>query len=133
MKIEKRLWWSVIQDLGGEHKWKKYESCSASGGKRSSQRPPPNQNPRRRIPTTIYVITPHKDEAPVPYRKALALLRLHANGKGRYIPLPECKRVLSHLFHLTKEEAYNFLDEMEQLGLVEQVPYHGIKIKRREK
>ncbi len=83
-------------------------------------------------------IPAHKDqplEAGIAHRKALTLLERHANktSGGRFIPFPECKRILSHLFHLSRDEVFVFLGEMEEQGLCTIIPYHGIKISSKGK
>lgn len=82
----------------------------------------------------INVAPTNKDEptAGIAYRKALILLERHARGSRGYISFPECRRVLSHLYHLSKDEVFVFLGEMEEQGLCLNIPYHGIKINKEE-
>lgn len=82
-----------------------------------------------------YALPANKDEptAGIAYRKALILLERHARGNGGYISFPECRRVLSHLYHLSKDEVFVFLGEMEEQGLCRIIPYHGVKINREER
>jgi len=49
------------------------------------------------------------------------------NGSG-LIPYAECCRVLGWLSHPNRGETFSFLADLEELGVVRQVPYHGIKI-----
>lgn len=75
--------------------------------------------------------TGNKPETPaagVAHKKVLASLERHAlkTRGGRFVSFPECRSVLSHLFHLKGDEAFHFLEEMEQQGLCRLIPYHGI-------
>lgn len=77
----------------------------------------------------VYAVPTHKDRTPVAYSKAVTLLKKHGRKTGSgTIPYAECCRILSWLFHLNREETFIFLGELEEFGLVRQVPYHGIKI-----
>lgn len=78
---------------------------------------------------SLNVALTHKDQTPVAYSKAVSLLQKHGKKTGSgTIPYAECCRVLGWLYHLDRGETFIFLGELEELGLVRQVPYHGIKI-----
>lgn len=75
----------------------------------------------------------NKDE-PTPgvaQRKALILLERHARQSRGLISFPECRRVLSHLYHFDREEVFAFLTEMEQQGLCTIIPFHGVHFNNR--
>ncbi len=68
----------------------------------------------------------------VVYIKAVTLLEKHAIKSGNgLISFPECRRVLSWLYHLDKEEAFVFLGELEAQGMCRIIPYRGVKINSR--
>lgn len=55
----------------------------------------------------------------------LALMR----GRGRIIPFPEVFARICPVFCIHKEEAWAVLRAMADKGLIEIVPFHGIRIK----
>lgn len=48
------------------------------------------------------------------------------------IKFPEVFARICPIFYITKEEAWAVLRSMEEKGLIEIVPFHGIKIKGRK-
>ena len=53
-------------------------------------------------------------------------------GEEQIILFPEVFARICPIFCITKEEAWAVLRSMEEKGLIEIVPFHGIKIKGRE-
>ena len=51
------------------------------------------------------------------------------SGKGEIIPFPEVFARICPIFCITKEEAWEALRSMEEKGLIEIVPYYGLRIK----
>lgn len=49
--------------------------------------------------------------------------------KGRVIPFPDVFARICPIFCIPKEEAWAVLRSMEDKGLIEIVPYHGVRIK----
>ncbi len=60
--------------------------------------------------------------------KALDKINMKRNA---IIPFPEVNRVMSWMFHCGKDDRHILISELECLGFVEVVPFHGIKILRR--
>lgn len=70
-----------------------------------------------------------KHQRSVVVDKALFLLDKHATKSSNgFIRLPEVRRVWSWLLHLSAEEVYLFLKELEEAGLVSRLNSHGIRI-----
>lgn len=67
---------------------------------------------------------------PLLYRKVIDEIEGRARRKGiiRYIPYPEVYHTLSWWFHLNKKEALELFDELKAAGILEVVPFHGIRI-----
>jgi hypothetical protein len=63
-------------------------------------------------------------------RKVLSYLSRCPKSRSGIISFKHVFRTLSWLFHLDKDEAWQFLKELRELGLVEIVPYRGIRILR---
>jgi hypothetical protein len=70
-----------------------------------------------------------KPEASIIHKKVLSVLEKHCykDGKG-LIRFPEVNKVLSWLLHCNKSEREYLIFEMQQLGLIEVKPFHGIRI-----
>lgn len=72
---------------------------------------------------------------PLLYRKAINTIEKHAVKKGviknGIIPFPQINHTLSTMFHLSKDDSVKVLDELKEAGVLEDVPYHGIKIVRK--
>ncbi len=70
-----------------------------------------------------------KPEASIIHKKVLSVLEKHCykDGKG-LIRFPEVNKVLSWLLHCNKREREYLIFEMQQLGLIEVKPFHGIRI-----
>ncbi len=77
-----------------------------------------------------YTAPRYKSQPPgVAYSKALILINKHAiKSSGGLISFAECRRVLSWLYHLNRNEVYLFLAELEEQGLCKVVPFRGVKI-----
>lgn len=80
------------------------------------------------------IATANKVESlPVLYQKALYFIQSHAERKGYkkngIIPFPEIYQTLTTMLHLGKEDAIKVFDELKEAGLLEIVPFHGIRIK----
>jgi hypothetical protein len=83
---------------------------------------------------TIYAHPAHKNQTYVAYYKAISMLVKHGKKSGTgLIPNAECYRILGWLYHLNRKESFNFLNELQELGLCTIIPYHGIKIINEEK
>lgn len=78
----------------------------------------------------ICAASANKSQPPgIAYSKALTLLERHAiKSGGGLISFPECRRVLSWLYHLDREEVYLFLAELEEQGMCKVVPFRDVKI-----
>lgn len=57
--------------------------------------------------------------------KALDKIDIKRNA---IIPFPEVNRVMSWMFHCGKNDRQILISELERLGFVEVVPFHGIRI-----
>lgn len=72
---------------------------------------------------------------PLLYLKAIDIIEVHAirkgNIKNRIIPYPQVYHTLSTMFHLSKYDSRTVLYELECAGLLKNVPYHGIRILRK--
>ena len=70
-----------------------------------------------------------KPEVSIIHKKVLSVLEKHCyqDGKG-LIRFPEVNKVLSWLLHCDKREREYLIFEMQQLGLIEIKPFHGIRI-----
>ncbi len=70
-----------------------------------------------------------KPEASIIHKKVLSVLEKHCykDGKG-LIRFPEVNKVLSWLLHCNKCEREYLFFEMQQLGLIEIKPFHGIRL-----
>ena len=60
--------------------------------------------------------------------KRLREMRLK-RPKGETIPFPEVFARVCPVFCITKEEAWFALKSMEEKGLIEVVPFHGVRVK----
>jgi len=69
---------------------------------------------------------------PLLSRKAINTIEKHAvrNGviKNGIIPFPQVYHTLSTMFHLSKDDSVGVVEELKEAGLLEVVPYHGIRI-----
>lgn len=69
---------------------------------------------------------------PLLYRKALDFIVRHAERKGvvknGIVPYPEIYHPLSTMMHLGKDDAVEVFEELRGAGLVEVVPFHGIRL-----
>lgn len=71
----------------------------------------------------------YKPRASVVESKAVHSLNKHATKSGGdIISYKECKRVFSWLYHINTDEVFLFLRELEERGLLVQVPGHGVRI-----
>lgn len=75
----------------------------------------------------------HKSEPlPLLYLKAIDIIEKHAIRKGiiknRIVPFPQIHHTLSTMFHLSKQDSKKVLYELKEAGLLEIVPYHGIRL-----
>ncbi len=70
---------------------------------------------------------PYKIATPPLSRIVHELTRRTYNRRG-IIPFPEVNRVLGPVFHANKEARQEILFELRQQGLIEVVPFRGIKI-----
>ncbi len=61
-------------------------------------------------------------------RKVLSYLSRCPKSRTGIISFKHVFRTLSWLFHLDKEEGWQFLRELRGLGIVEIVPYRGVRI-----
>lgn len=59
----------------------------------------------------------------------LKRLRELSFKRGRIIPFPDVFARICPIFCILKEEAWAVLRSMEEKGLVEIVPFHGVRIK----
>lgn len=59
----------------------------------------------------------------------LKRLRELSFKRGRIIPFPDVFARVCPIFCVPKEEAWAVLRSMEEKGLIEIVPYHGVRIK----
>ena len=67
------------------------------------------------------------------HQKAIKTLQRSKNKTvSGIIRFPEVYRTLSWLFHLNKREAREFLKELRRAGLIEVVPFNGIRITSEE-
>ncbi|GEM_PF-6963413 len=64
----------------------------------------------------------------VVHRKVLSYLSRCPKSRTGIISFKHVFRTLSWLFHLDKEEGWQFLRELRGLGIVEIVPYRGVRI-----
>lgn len=65
----------------------------------------------------------------IAYSKAITLLKRHAiKSGGGLISFAECRRVMSWLYHLDREEVFIFLAELEAQDLIKVIPFRGVKI-----
>ena len=73
----------------------------------------------------------HKSECPsIVHKKAVKILNRRKNKTpSGIIRLPEVYHTLSWMLHLNKREARKFLRELEGHGLIELIPFNGIRIK----
>ena len=77
-----------------------------------------------------------KDESEIPnlllYKKTLKIIQDKATSKGiiknSIIPFPLVFSTLSWYLHLAKNESFELFQEFKGAGLIEIVPYHGIRI-----
>ena len=51
--------------------------------------------------------------------------------RNSIIPFPEVNRVMSWLFHCGRDDRVILIWELERLGFIETIPYHGIRLLRR--
>lgn len=76
-----------------------------------------------------YAPPTNKPQPGIAYAKAVALIGKHAvRDSGGVISYAECRRVLSWLYHLNREEVFVFLGELESRGLCIVIPYRGIRL-----
>lgn len=80
----------------------------------------------------------HKDQGhesgppSIAHKKALQLIGSHATpSRSGIIGFKDVFKVLGWLYHLTRNESKTLIKEMEAAGLVEFVPFHGVRIKER--
>jgi len=66
------------------------------------------------------------------HAKIINVLNEKTMKRNSIIPFPEVNRVLSWMFHCGKEDRQILISELECLGFVEVVPFHGLKILRRQ-
>lgn len=59
----------------------------------------------------------------------LKRLRELSFKRGRVIPFPDVFARICPIFSIPKEEAWVVLRSMQENGLIEIVPYHGVRIK----
>ena len=69
-----------------------------------------------------------KFKSSIAHRKALGLLKDKCGSKG-LIRYPDVFHLLSWYLHLSKKESRIFLKELEQVGFISIVPYHGVMLK----
>ena len=68
----------------------------------------------------------------VVHKKAISTLkRRKCKNKppSEVIRLPDVFHTLSWLFHLNKREAWVFIKELERYGLIQLIPYQGVRIR----
>lgn len=76
----------------------------------------------------------NEPDKPLPclYRKAVFFIEAHAKRKGviknGIVPYPDAYHTLSTMFHLGKDEAIELFEELKGIGILEVVPFHGIRI-----
>lgn len=58
----------------------------------------------------------------------LKRLRELSFKRGRIIPFPDVFARICPIFCITKEDTWAVLKSMEEKGLIEIVPYHGVKV-----
>jgi len=80
------------------------------------------------------VLQAHKCERPsIVHKKSIYILKQCKNKTiSGIIRFSEVYRTLSWMFHLNKHEAREFIKELEHYGLIEIIPYHGIRINLKE-
>lgn len=61
-------------------------------------------------------------------KKIINALEKKTVKRNGYIPYPEANCVLGRVFHFNKDARHHILYEMKQLQLIEEIPYHGIRI-----
>lgn len=77
--------------------------------------------------------TQPKRQRSIVHDKSVFLLNKHAvKSSGGYVSLPESRRVFSWLLHLSKEEVYQFLRELQDAGLISKINSHGFQIIKRQ-
>jgi hypothetical protein len=77
----------------------------------------------------ILVAQAHKSEGlSILHRKALYYLSRCSKTHSGIIRFPEVYRTLSWLLHLNKTEAKEFLKELQRAGVIELIPFNGIRI-----
>jgi hypothetical protein len=78
---------------------------------------------------TIFPVPANKSQTyGVAHIKAITLLEKHAIKSAGLISFPECRRVLSWLYHFDRCEVFAFLVELEAKGMCQIIPYRGVKI-----
>jgi hypothetical protein len=81
------------------------------------------------VAVNTWKLAAHKDKGlSVVHRKALHYLRRCPKTPSGIVRFPEVFRTLSWLLHLNRGEARELLKELVALGVVELVPFHGVRI-----
>jgi hypothetical protein len=103
-------------------------SFSESGGTSSKKR-------RKKVVIAMkgLALRAQKGEGPsIVHEKTVKILnRCKNRTPSGIIRFPEVYHTLSWMLHLNKREAKKFLKELENCGLIEIVPFNGIRIRAR--
>lgn len=75
----------------------------------------------------------NKGKASVLHEKIITELENRAEKRNSIIPFPEYNRISSWLLHIGKQEREKVLEELQELKLIEIIPYHGLKILTNQK
>ncbi len=70
------------------------------------------------------------EHSSVLHKKIIKALDKIDMKRNAIIPFPEVNRVMSWMFHCGRNDRQILISELERLGFVEVVPFHGIKILR---
>jgi len=102
-------------------KRKKGEACAINSGAAMSN------NHNHSLSPGVY----KSENSSVLHNKIIKALDKINMKRNAIIPFPEVNRVMSWMFHCGKDDRQMLISELEGLGFVEVVPFHGIKILRR--
>ncbi|MCZ7393046.1 MAG: hypothetical protein ABOK23_12115 [Candidatus Methanoperedens sp.] len=71
-----------------------------------------------------------KPECPLLYRKTIQAINKYCSHDKKVIPFAEIHKTLSWMLHLNKFDRRGVLAELQEMDLIEIVPYHGIKLRQ---
>ena len=101
-------------------KHKKGEACAITSGATRSN------NHHDSLSPGVY----KSEHSSVLHTKIIKALDKIDMKRNAIIPFPEVNRVMSWMFHCGRSDRQILISELERLGFVEVVPFHGIKILR---